>query len=226
VNLVAVVPRGIVLLVAGVLIVAMFVPPLEPLREEFSLFFDIIAAFAFVLGGASLIGRHGRKIRHKTSGYGYSLVCLAAFGITLVAGLLKLGNPAGIGGDVTARGSVFAWIVRYIFGPADSGLFALLAFFIASAAFRAFRVRSREATIMLVTAFLLLLGRTFLGALVTSWLPDSLETFELPNVIPWIMSVPLKAGSRAILIGVAIGAIATSLRIILGIDRPYRREGE
>jgi hypothetical protein len=225
-SLVAAVPRGIVLVVAIVLIVAMFVPPLEPLREEFSLFFNIIAAFAFVLGGASLIGRHARKIRRRASGYGYSMVCIVAFGITLAAGLLKLGNPTGIGGDVTARGSVFAWIVRYVFGPADSGLFALLAFFIASAAFRAFRVRNRESTIMLVTAFLLLLGRTFLGGLVTSWLPDRLEAFELPNVIPWIMSVPLKAGSRAILIGVAVGAIATSLRIILGIDRPYRGEGE
>lgn len=224
-NLAAAIPRTIVIVVAGVLITAMFVPPLEPLREEFSIFFDIIAAFAFVLGGASLLGRHGRKIRGRARGWGYSVVCIAAFGITLAAGLLKLGNPAGIGGDVTARGSVFAWIVRYVFGPADSGLFALLAFFIASAAFRAFRVRSREATIMLVTAFLMLLGRTFLGALVTSWLPDSLEALELPNVITWIMSVPLTAGNRAILIGVAIGAIATSLRIILGLDRPYRTGG-
>ena len=103
-SLVAAVPRGIVLLVAVVLIVAMFVPPLEPLREEFSLFFDIVAAFAFVLGGASLLGRHGRKIRRRTPGYGYSAVCIVAFGVTLAAGLLKLGNPAGIGGDVTARG--------------------------------------------------------------------------------------------------------------------------
>lgn len=216
----------IVVTVAGVLILAFFVPPLEPVREEFALFFDILAAFAFVLGGASLLGRHIRKIESRVQGWGYSIICIAAFSITLLVGLFKVGSPAGIGGDVLAEGSPFAWIYKYIFSPADATLFSLLAFYVASAAFRAFRVRNREATVMLVTAFLLLLGRTFLGALLTEWLPDSLEAFELPNLVQWIMSVPLTAGNRAILIGIALGVIATSLRIILGIDRPYLSGGK
>lgn len=213
-------------MVASVLIVAMFVPPLEPLREDFSLFFDILAAFAFVLGGASLLGRHRRKVRRRAPGWGYSVVCIVAFTVTLLVGITKLGSPAGLGGDVLAEGSPFSWIYEYIFSPCDATLFSLLAFFVASAAFRAFRVHNREATVMLATAFLLLLGRTFLGTLLTSWLPDRLETFELPSVVQWIMSVPLTAGNRAILIGVALGAIATSLKIMLGIERPYYGGGK
>jgi hypothetical protein len=204
-----------------VLIVAVFMPPLEPLREESSLFFDILAAFAFVLGAVSLVGRHRRKILRKDTGWGYSIVCIGAFSITLLMGLLKIGSPAGISGSETAEGSIFAWIVDYIYAPCDATLFSLLAFYVASASFRAFRVRTKEATVMLVTAFLLLLGRTFLGSLVTAWLPARLESFELPNIVQWIMSVPLTAGNRAIIIGVALGTIATSLKIILGIDRPY-----
>jgi len=56
--------------------------------------------------------------------------------------------------------------------------------------------------------------------------PESLEAFTLPNIVQWIMYVPLTAGSRAIMIGVALGTIATCLKIILGIDRPYQGEGK
>ncbi len=218
-------PQLVTAFVAGVLIVAFFVPPLEPMREEFSLFFDILAAFAFVLGGASLLGRHRRRIRERVPGWEWSVVLIAAFGLTLAAGLTKLGSPAGIGGRPRAEGSLFAWIYDYVFSPADAALFSLLAFYVASAAFRAFRLRSVDASVMLVTAFVLLLGRTFLGNLVTAWLPPDLESLQLPNVVQWIMSVPLTAGNRAITIGVALGTIATCLKVILGIDRPLPGRG-
>ncbi len=214
-------PLAITFTVGSVLILAVFIPPLEPLREEVSLFFSILAAFAFILGGASLIGSHRRRIRRRVPGWGYSVICLVAFSVTLIVGLFKIGNPQGMSGSETAPGSVFAWIYDYVFSPCDATFFSLLAFYVASAAFRAFRVRSVQATVMLVTAFLLLLGRTFLGNLATAWLPGSLESFELPNLVQWIMYVPMTAGSRAIMIGVALGTIATSLKVLLGIDRPY-----
>ena len=66
------VPQLVTAFVGGLLIVAFFVPPLEPVREEFSLFFDILAAFAFVLGGASLLGRHRRRIAERSGGWGWS----------------------------------------------------------------------------------------------------------------------------------------------------------
>jgi hypothetical protein len=211
--------------VAGVLIVAFFVPPLEPLREEFSLFFDILAAFAFVLGGANLLARHRRRIRERLAGWGWSAVLVGAFAVTLVAGLTKLGSPSGLGGQPRAAGSLFAWIYDHIFSPADAALFSLLAFYVASAAFRAFRLRSAEAAVMLATAFVLLLGRTFLGNLLTAWLPPELEAFELPSVVQWIMAVPLTAGNRAITIGVALGTVAVCLKVILGLDRPQTAGG-
>jgi hypothetical protein len=106
--------------VATVLIGAVFLPPLEPLREELSLFFNILATFAFVLGAASLLGSHYRRVRQKAKGWGYSFVCLTAFSITLVVGLFKIGSPAGISGSETAAGSPFAWIYNNIFTPCDA----------------------------------------------------------------------------------------------------------
>jgi len=218
------VPFVIIFVTVCVLICATLVPPIEQMREEFTLFFDILAAFAFLLGGASLIGQHGAKIRRQARGWGYSAVCLVSFLATLVIGLLKIGGESGLSGSVTGEGTLLGWIYEYVFTACDASIYSLLAFYVASASFRAFRVRTVEATVMLVTAFIVLLGRTFLGGIVTDGLPPALEPLQIPNVVQWIMSVPITAGNRAIMIGIALGIISTSLKVMLGIDRTYLGE--
>ena len=42
-----------------------------------------------------------------------------------------------------------------------------------------------------------------------------------PGVKDWIMDVPNLAGKRAILMGAALGAISTGLRVILGLERAH-----
>jgi len=143
-----------------------------------------------------------------------------------VIGVCKLGSPAGITGAPLAPGSLFEWIYDYIYSPTDATFFALLAFFAASAAFRAFRMHNRQATIMLLTAFVNPLGQTFVGALVTEWLPEKWQFLEISNLVQWLMAVPLTAGNRAIIIGVALGVVVTCLKIILGIERPYVDGGQ
>jgi hypothetical protein len=97
-------------------------------------------------------------------------------------------------------------------------LFSLLAFFIASAAFRAFRIRTVEAGFLAVAALLVMLGRVPIGDVLTGFLP---EAIRLNPVQEWIMDVPQNAAKRAILIGAALGVMATGLRVILGIERSY-----
>ena len=100
-------------------------------------------------------------------------------------------------------------------------MFALLAFFVASAAFRAFRAKNTEATVLLATAFIVLLGRTYAGVFLTDWLPESLSFLAFDRLTGMIMNVFNMAGMRAITIGIALGIVATSLRVLLGIDRSY-----
>ena len=52
-------------------------------------------------------------------------------------------------------------------------------------------------------------------------MPDSLEFLQIPNIANWIMTVPNLSGQRAIMIGIALGIISTSLKLILGIERSY-----
>jgi hypothetical protein len=118
-------------------------------------------------------------------------------------------DPAMLWGT---QGRVYVWLYDHVFAPCNATMFALLAFFVVSAAFRAFRMRNVEATLLLGAAIILMLAAAPMGA----WLSD-----DLTDVGQWILDIPNNAGRRAIMMGAAIGAIATSLRIILGLERSH-----
>jgi hypothetical protein len=216
------VPIIITGVVGLVLIFAFFIPhhPFGALGEDVTVFFDIVAVFAFILGGGNLVRIHGNKIYRKARDWPFSIVTVAGFFLMLAAGLFKIGQ-ADWCGSVDRPGALLDVLYRATFDPLQSTMYALLAFFVASASFRAFRAKSREATILLVSAFIVLLGRTPAGDYVTAWLPDSLGWLKIPNLANWIMSVPNMAGQRAILIGIALGVASLSLRVILGVERSH-----
>jgi hypothetical protein len=111
-----------------------------------------------------------------------------------------------------ANGRFRSWIYDHIFAPANATMFALLAFFVASAAFRAFRARNIEAALLLGSAIIILLATAPFGGAIWSSLPD---------VAQWILDIPSNGSRRAIIMGAAVGAIATGLRVILGIERSH-----
>ena len=113
------------------------------------------------------------------------------------------------------------WLFEYVYNPLQATMFALLAFFVASAAFRAFRAKTTEATVLLTTAFIVLLGRTYAGTWLTSAVPDDYPALTFPGMTAIIMGVFNTAGQRAIMIGIALGVAATSLKVLLGVDRSY-----
>lgn len=215
------VPLLITFFVGTLLIVSIFSPATENLGEEFSVFFDVIAVFAFFLGGGNLLRVHLTKISRKRQDWVYSIVTLVGFVVMLWAGLFKVWNPGGIAASVTEESSLFGMVFYSVLIPLQSTMYSLLAFFIASASYRAFRAKNREATILLVAAFIILLGRTAFGTMLTSWMPASLSLAEIPNLAIWIMNAPNLAGQRAIMIGIGLGVVSMSLRIILGVERTY-----
>lgn len=215
------VPLTITLIVGTVLILSVFFPPVETWGEDFSLFFDIIAVFAFFLGGGNLIRVHGDKIQKRKSDWGFSIITVVGFLIMMAAGLFKLWNPGGITADVAATGSLFQLMYDWLFNPLGATMYALLAFFVASASYRAFRAKNRDATILLVAAFVILLGRTPLGVYATGWIPESFSLLQIPNLAIWVMTSPNLAGQRAIMIGIALGVVSMSLRLILGVERTH-----
>ena len=124
-------------------------------------------------------------------------------------------------GEYNAPGTPFWWLYEYCFKPLTATMFAMLAFYVASAAFRAFRAKNVDASLLLGTAFVILLGRTFAGVVATAWLPDWLSGLRIESLTVTIMAVFNTAGTRAIMIGIALGIASTSLKVLLGIDRSY-----
>ena len=218
-----------------VLVAAYFIPYTQSWGELASVWFDILAAFAFILGGGNLLMTHLKTISDRSRGWGYSGVVVVAFLATLAVGLFKVGvNPSpqfpdyAWSGSYRQAGGAFWYLFQYAYTPLNATMFSLLAFYIASASFRAFRAKNLEASILLGTAFIILLGRTFAGVALTSWIDPTLWAgfqyftgLRLENLTVYVMSVFNTAGNRAIMIGIALGIVSTSLKVLLGIDRSY-----
>ena len=216
-------PLVITFVVGLTLIIAMFIPhdPFFDMDTKFSIFYDVIAVFAFILGGGNLLRVHLNKVSQKRRDWKFSIVTLSGFFLMLVAGLFKIGVQSGWSGDFQGTGSLFKYLYDCTFQPLQSTMFSLLAFFVASASYRAFRAKTLEATILLVAAFVILVRPTPLGYYLTFWLPDPLKFLQISNLSTWILAVPNMVGQRAIMIGIALGIVSTSLRLILGIERGY-----
>jgi hypothetical protein len=175
----------------------------------------IVVAFGYVLGGANVLRVNFDAIYKRQPGWPYKLLLIAALLATVVIGAI---DGAQQGGGFLNQGTRSKWIYDQLYTPMQATMFSLLAFFIASAAFRAFRIRTLEAGLLAVAALLVMLGRVPVGNAATAWLPEPLH---LGVIQEWIMNVPQSAAKRAILIGAALGVMATGLRVILGIERSY-----
>jgi len=205
----------LITLVTGLLFVAQYYVP-HPASEQMltsaTKWLQIIGGFALILGVTSLFHQHAVKIRRQEAGWGYSLVLYVGMLGTIAIGLWANGKES-VEGTMTA----FGWIYNYMMVPLQGTMFAILAFFIASAAYRSFRAKSREAAVLLVAAMIVMMGRVPLGEYLIPLSGD---------VSSWILNVLNASVRRAILIGVSLGAIALSFKIIFGVERSYLGGGK
>jgi len=171
----------------------------------------ILRAFGFVLGGVNVLLVNFDAIYKRQPGWIYKVVLVVTLIATVVIGAVE-------GRGFLNPGTSSKWIYDNLYANMSATMFALLAFFIASAAFRAFRIRTLEAGLLAVAAIIVMLGRVPLSNLLTAWLP---EWARLQALQEWILNVPQNASKRAILMGAALGVMATGLRVILGIERTY-----
>ena len=197
----------LIVFVSGVFMVIQYFIPHESFEFIYEYAMDwiiIIGIFAMLLGLWSLTRASVSKVQAKAPGWGFSVMTLVGLATMLFLGFYK-GNKS------IAEGTFFMDLFWYIYTPIQATMFSLLAFYIASAAYRSFRVRTVLATILLVTALIIMLRLIPLGPIsgVNQWLAS------------WILTVPNMAAKRAIWIGVGLGATATCLKIIFGIERAY-----
>jgi len=202
-----IVPTVIAIVVGIFVLIAIFTsdPQLQALGTYFIDTAIIVATFALFLGVINVLRVHGRKIQKRQPGMLYSFVLLVALFIVLTIGLPPLPDqPSG------PSQPVIQWIFANIQAPIQASLSALLVFLLVTAALRLLLVRNLESVVMLLVVLVVLLGQATLGLLPV-----------LPTVKDWILDVPTVAGVRGILLGVALGALLTGIRLLLGVERPY-----
>jgi len=222
----------IVAFFAGIIpIIALYVPKnflsgQEGMSTRLGQWLIIVAGFALLLGVVNVIQNSSRKIARRDSGWLFSAVLVTGLLITGSFGIWGAVSHHGIGFMPDGSPTPFKWVEDRIFQPLQSTIFSLLAFFMASAAFRAFRARNTEATILLVAAGVVMAGRVplleFLAAPVPALHPAAASgSLFLGSLTEWVMNTPNGAAQSGIIIGAALGAASMAIRVILGIERGY-----
>jgi hypothetical protein len=169
---------------------------------------QVVLGCTFILGTWSLIRYHIKKIQRRQENWQYSYVTL--MGLTITVGAAAIWK--------TATGP-YPWLFNNLQVPMQSTMFSLLAFFVASASYRAFRARTVQATLLLVAGALVMLGRVPIGSYLAG---DVLGVhISLVEISDWVLNVPNAAAKRGIMMGVGLGMTATAMKIILGIEKTY-----
>jgi hypothetical protein len=195
-----------VAIVAGLLILLGYFLPFDQMQSlkgtlvQWAVF---LAAFALLAGVVNLVKVHWSKVKNRKTGGIYSIILL----VSLVATI-------AVAGYFGPSSSPSLWIFNNIQLPIEISLVALLVVVLAFASVRLLRRRPDvPSVIFFVTVLFVLMGTAplfFVGEV------PLLSKFR--DLIVQVLSV---AGARGILLGVALGTIATGIRVILGADRPY-----
>jgi hypothetical protein len=168
----------------------------------FNTWFQIGTTVAYPIGLVSLTIVHLHNIQRKRQDWWMSAILIVATYVYLIVSLFsgpKTGTPMN-------------WVYQGYISPASATLYGMIAFIITSATFRVFRFRSREAIVLIAVAMFILLAQAPLGdAIWSGW----------DHVGTWIELVPGNAAYRAITLGAYLGAFATAIRILLGIERAH-----
>jgi len=182
---------------------------LQAVSDKLLSYLTAVLTAAFAIGVINLIRVHGINIKRRRATWKYSvllIVCLCAMAIfSVIASPFALDPDAAV---IPATVIAFAtpiWQFLYykIFVNVNTSIFSLIAFFIASAAYRAFKARSLESTILLVAGLLVMLGQ----APITGLLWPGFSAIR-----EWILAFPNTAGQRGILIGIALTVLVFSVR--------------
>lgn len=162
----------------------------------------ILAAFALLLGLLNILLVHLRRVTLGEGNRGASFVLVLALLVTVALGVSMPDSPS------------VNWLFDYVYSPLQSTMTALLAFFVVTAAYRAFKIRDMAAAILLISSLFVLFAQLPFTA--------SLSPY-IPSLRDWVFQVPVTASMRGLLLGIALGTITTSLRVLLAVDKPYAR---
>ncbi len=180
----------------------------------------VLGVFGFFLAIIHLTRSHLHRIQRRQPGWYNSFALILSMIIMAAITLWNYFSPD------TSLTMAYDILFNGIFNPLKSTIFALLAFYIASAAYRAFRIRTVEAGVMMFVALFVMLGQISFGQQLTNGLVDYeyAKYLQLHIVRHWIMDIWNGAAQRGIFFGALIGMLAMAIRIWLSLERGFFTE--
>lgn len=186
------------------------IAPVKAAADQMQTIVLLIVAYATFVGVISIVQVHGKRIQRRSEGWPFSIVV-----VLLAATMVLTGLPfpeVGLG----VNNTVFQYLFTNAMTPLGGTMYSIIAFFITSAAFRAFRAKNLESSIVLIAGSLMVMSNA----------PIFVNAFPIfADIGLWIRNVPNMATMRAVMIGAALGAISLAIRTLMGIERGYLRGG-
>ena len=184
------------------------------LRALSGLFLQLVVitvAVTIVIGILNLLAVHLGRVAGTRRGWPYSLVLLAStlvvIALTAAERLNLLAMPEGERAPTTV-------LLESVQVSLESALAALLLF---TLVYGAYRLMRRQVTWpYLLFTFVLLV--VLLGALP---LPGA-GLGLIAQASAWLTAIPVSAGVRGILLGIALATLVTGIRVLIGQERSYR----
>ena len=207
-----VIPAAVAIGVGLVVLASYLIPSplLLSVRLVFTDWAVVLAGLAVLIGFLNLVIVHSRRIQSGDRRWVYSLFTILAALFTLLIGVFEGGRemvPALYRAD-----SVTNLLFQGVIVSSLAALSSLVLFFLVVAAVRMLKKKPDVWSIL----FLIVVIITLVG-----WLP---MTFMAPanRLRNWLISVPAVAGARGILLGVALGTLVIGIRVLSGVERPYK----
>jgi len=173
---------------------------LEYWAEVLRTFAVIITNVAMGLGVINLLMTHGKNIQGKKDQWMYSIVALGSFAIVFLLGLMG------------TESSGYKWQFAHVYTTLQQTMYASTGFFIASSAYRAFRARNIDATLLLVAGIITMLRNAPIGEVIF---------FGFPVLGDWLMSVGQMPAYRTFMLITGFGFLFYGLRAIFGKERGF-----
>jgi len=166
----------------------------------------VVTAFAVTVGSVTLTIVHGKRIMKRGEEWYFSAVLVGALWLFIIAGV-------GLGSSDTN----YQFLLNTFYSPLSATMYASILPFMATACFRAFRVRNRTGAVLLIAGGLVMIGNTSVVELIFPFMPFVKE---------WIMTVPNMAAYRGMTIGAGLGGLLLGIRTLLGSERGYMGSGD
>lgn len=200
---------------------------LQDAQPSIGNFSNILTAFLLGLGIFSVLRIHARKVAKSEKDWPFSVVLLCFMTLMVIFGYWDWANRKSPTGGMLDAQSNWAWqnytrdfLFDGLFQQMNAAMFSIIAFFILSAAYRAFRIRSIEATILLAAALIMMLS--LMGSVASFWdgaAGNVSQNLTLSEISKWLRDNVQNSSLRGIDFGIGIGALAMGLRLWLSLEK-------